>query len=209
MSTMPTKAAVRPVLGWLWAFLAVVGWLASLLIGLPIAATLGVGLTAGGLRWELGLHVVLAGALSIAITLLIGRYLFGGLVALGWSTFIAPAVGLAIAAAQQIALNSWALARFGVNDSDYIGWTAGLAYLVTLSALGTMGVGVAPRPALVAPLAGSALTSVAIWLVVLSNLPGLRDGIPADSLALASTIGLCALYPLGGLVVGLRRLRAS
>lgn len=206
---MLRTVAAHPATPWLWAGLSVAGWIASLFVALPIAATVGADLAGRGLRWDLGLYLALIGILSMAGAILIGRRLLGGMLNLTVGSVAASASGVVLAIAQELALHAWGSARFGYYDRDLIGWTAGLSFLVTLVALGTLGVAVAPRRAVGAPFLGLAAAGGGTWLVALSNIPGLRTGIPTDALPLAITIGLCAAYPIVGLAVGVRRLLST
>jgi hypothetical protein len=114
------------------------------------------------------------------------------------------AVGIGLSAVVNVVLQQWELARFGVTEPELVGPTAGLfAVLIGLAVAGFSAF-VAPRRLIGWPLAAVALGFVGVAIIVVSNLPGLANGISPESLPLATWVGLSGVYALvvAGLVVG-------
>ena len=134
------------------------------------------------------------GALAVAGVLIAGRLVFGRWLRVGVSAIVLAGVGIGLSVVVNVVLQQWAVARFGVMDADYVGWTAGLFTVLIGLAVAAFGVYVAPRHAVRWPLAfvvlGFALTAV----IVAANVPGLSDGIDPESWPLAIWLGISGLY---------------
>lgn len=205
---MLKSSSFRPAAAWLWAALSIAAWFASLWIALPVAspvAELGAGLFPAGIRWDLAVFLALNAGVSMLAVLAIGRRLLGEQVKVGWATLVLPFIGVALAIAIELLLHQWAEARFGLYDAELVWWTAGLSFIVVLTAVGIFGVLVAPRAAIVPPLIGLVAAAAIVCLVVLSNVAGLADGIEPASWPLAISVGLAAVYAIACVGVALRR----
>jgi len=194
-----------PTRGLTWAALSFVFFVAALLAVLPFTA-------AAKLVWDTPHLVEMAawspiwGVLSVlgvlvAAQLALGTWLRPSPVAFGVAAF-----GIGLSAVLNVVLQQWEIARFGITEPELVGLTAGLfAVLIGLAVAGFAAL-IAPRRLIGWPLAAFALGFVGVAIIVLSNVPGLRDGIAAGSWPLAICVGLSGVYALvtGGLV--LRRL---
>lgn len=183
---------------WLWAGLCFVAWFASLFVALPLAGPIGSIVNVAGpgepLRWELAVFLAIDGLLSMAAALVIGRRIFGrGLVARPVD-LVMPLIGVALAIAVELALHAWAEARFGYYDNELVWWTAGLAAMLVITAIATFGVQIAPAGAAIAPRTCTVIAALLVWLIVVSNAAGLRDGVDPESWPLAILVGLSAAY---------------
>ncbi len=188
--TQPDTSAWRlgAAAPWLWSFGSLVWYVASayltllLVTRIPAAQFLVQPLVWGG--------AVMGGALLFA-RMLFGRWLQVSRSALGLAV-----VGLALAGLLEESLHGWALARFGVFDSEMIGPSIGLFAVIVGSAAAGFAVLIAPRGASLPPLAvaiGGALLS---GLVVTMNMPGLGDGIDPESVAPAILMAAGGAYAL-------------
>lgn len=196
----------HPAAPWLWAFFSLLWWFVSLVLALPVG---GLVLGVGGLRYDLAAVLAVNGAASLAGVQLLGRAVLGGQLRPRGGAVALPFIGLALAIAAELALHEWAEARFGYYDAEMVWWTAGLAPTLVLVAVAAFGVLIAPPRALAPPLAGLALAVAGVLFIVASNVPGLRDGLDADSWPLASFVGLSGLYALNALVLGVWRARGG
>ena len=196
----------RPSLGaaaWVWAFLSLVWWFASLGLALPLATYLPD--FSDGLRWDLAVVLAMSGGLSLVGVWLLGRALLRRPLARPGVGLVVPIAGIALAIAEELALHAWAESRFGYYDSELIWWTAGLAPLVVLTAVASFGVFVAPAAAVAPPLVGLLLAVGGVLFVVVSNVPGLADGIDPGSWPLAIMVGLATAYAVAAAAFSLRR----
>jgi hypothetical protein len=115
------------------------------------------------------------------------------------------AIGIALSAVVHVVLREWQIARFGLPEPELVGWTAGLfAVLVGLS-VAAFGALIAPKQVVHWPLAAALAGATGVGLIVLTNVPGLRDGIADDSWPLAVWIGISALCALGTAGLAVRR----
>jgi hypothetical protein len=134
------------------------------------------------------------GTLALAGVLIAGRLVFGRWLAVGGLAVALAVLGIALSATVNVVLQQWAIARFGVMDADYVGWTAGLFTVLIGLAVAAFGIYVAPRHAVRWPrgfvVLGFALTGV----IVAANVPGLSDGIDPESWPLAIWLGITGFY---------------
>jgi len=175
-----------------WGLLSFVGFIAtvSALVwpigrlqeaGLPHAFTLGL--------WALA-WVLASGVLAF----LAGRVALGTWLDVRASAWLVLLVGALLSGAHLWVLADWAIARYGASDPDYIGSTILLFAVVAGVAVAGFGVQVSPRWAAWSPLAavvGGAVMGIAI---LLTNVPGLADGLAADSGPLAAATVAAGLY---------------
>jgi hypothetical protein len=104
-----------------------------------------------------------------------------------------PALGLGIAAAEELVLHEWAEASIGYYESDFVGPTALLSLTVVLLAIALFGTRVAPVGASLPPKLSAIIGAMTVLIIALSNLPALADGIGQGGLV-AVTIGLTGAY---------------
>jgi hypothetical protein len=115
------------------------------------------------------------------------------------------AIGIVLSATVHVVLQEWQIARFGYPEPELVGWTAGLfAVLVGLS-VAAFGALIAPKQVVHWPLAAALAGAAGVGLIVLTNVPGLSDGIADDSWPLAVWVGMSALYALGTAGLAVRR----
>lgn len=172
---------------WLWALGSLAWFVASAFLTLPLVAALPAQFLLQPLVWGTS---VLAGALVLA------RGAFGRWLPVPWSALTMALVGIVLAGLLDESLHGWALGRFGVFDWDVVGPTAGLSALLVGSTAAGFGVLVAPRGASLPPLAFAVGGALLSGLVVAMNMPGLGDGLSADSVLAALGVGACGAYAL-------------
>jgi hypothetical protein len=125
----------------------------------------------------------------VAARLVLGTWLQPPRVAVGIAV-----VGIALSAVVNVVLQQWEMTRFGITEPELVGPTAGLfAVLIGLAVAGFSAF-VAPRRLIGWPLGAVVLAFAGVAIVVLSNLPGLANGIPAESWPLAIWVGLSGVY---------------
>ncbi len=194
---------------WLWALLTlvalIVSFFAAFLIGTTAVRFGSAGPQGLEFRLDLALFLVLMGAFGMLGALAMARLVFGRWLPVSVATLVIPMIGVALAVAIELALHEWARVHIGQYDWDYLGSTAGLSFLVVLSAVATFGVLVAPRGAVLPPLLGLGLAALMVGFVFIANVPGLGDGIEPESWPLAIGIGLSAAYVIGSVAVGVHR----
>jgi hypothetical protein len=158
----------------------------------PLPPTLGVWI----LIWVVasGLWARIAARLTLGLQLPVGLW-----------AWVMLAAGSAIAALQAAVLTAWTIARFGYNETEYVGPTAVLFLGVAAVAVAGFGVLIAPRSAVWSPLICVGLGVGLTLAILVENLPGLADGISADSGWLAISTSFSALYALSVGVVSFRR----
>ena len=149
---------------------------------------------AGSLRTDIAAWIVLTAGVSVAVVLASGRAVFGTWLPVRPLAVAVPLIGVAVAVAEELLLHEWAEARFGHYDSELVWWTAALSGLVVATSIACFGTLVAPHGARLAPMVCQALATLAVAIVVASNLDGLRDGVRPESVLLATAVGLCGLY---------------
>jgi len=196
------------------AFVAGAVW-AGLSIGLFGAASLGVFPVVAMVRLQvdtshaaqMALWSVVWAALGCVGVLAAGRVAFGGWLRVPLSAAAIAGIGTVLSVGVNLELQEWAVGRYGYADPDFIGLTAGLFAVLVGLAVAAFGVFVAPRGFAAWPLTfqlfGTALTA----LVLLSNVPGLADGIGPDSWPLAIWLGISGLYAAGAALASIIRAR--
>lgn len=189
-----------------WAGLSLGAWFVSLFAVLPLVATIQI----GAVRWDIAAWLVLTGLIGVAAAHVFGTRLLGLPLRTTAAALAVPALGLILAVGVELALHEWALARVGpYYDSDYIGLTAGLSQSLVLTAIAAFGTLVAPRGAMYAPMACLVLAMALVLLIVVTNVPGLADGIEPESWSLAILIGLAAAYAVACIALGAQKVRVQ
>jgi hypothetical protein len=191
-----------------WAILSFVGFVAAIyalvwpaaqleeIVGLPHAVHLGL----------LALGWVLASGL---LALVAGRFVFGKWPEVrpaAWPVLIGGAV---VSAATDGIITDWTIAKFGMNEAELVGPMSLLFGVVAGVAVAGFGVQVAPRRAVWSPLFVVAGGAVLGALIILSNVPGLADGLGTHSGPLAIVTVGAALYIGAVGVLSLARLRSG
>jgi hypothetical protein len=134
----------------------------------------------------------------VAAQLALGAWLRPPLLAIG-----VAAVGIGLSAVLNVVLLQWQTTRFGYVEPELVGPTAALFAVLIGLAVAAFGALIAPRRLIGWPLAAFALGFVGVAIIVLSNIPGLGDGIGAESWPLAICVGLAGAYAMvtAGLVL--------
>ena len=123
-----------------------------------------------------------------------------------WLTLLSGAV---LSAATVLILAAWTIAKFGMNESDLVGPMSVLFGVIAGVAVGGFGVQVAPRWAAWSPLLAVAVGGVIGVAIILSNVPGLADGLGRNSGPLAAVTVVAALYIGAVGALSLARLRRT
>jgi hypothetical protein len=117
--------------------------------------------------------------------------------------------GATVSAAVVVVLSQWTIAKFGMNESDLVGPMSLLFGFIAAVAVAGFGVQVAPRGAAWAPLV-AVLGGVLIGIsIILSNVPGLSDGLGPNSGPLAVVTVVAAVYIGAVGILSLARLRRT
>jgi hypothetical protein len=182
-----------PARGFAWAALSFVFFLAALFAVLPVVAAVKLVWDAPHLAqmavWSPVWGILAVLGVLLAAQLALGAWLRPPAVAIGIA-----AVGIALSAVVNVVLQQWEMTRFGITEPELVGPTAGLfAVLIGLAVAGFSAF-VAPRRLIGWPLGAVVLSFAGVAIVVLSNLPGLANGIPTESWPLAIWVGLCGVY---------------
>lgn len=172
---------------WLWALGSLAWFVASAYLTLPLVSVLPAQFLIQPLVWGAS---VLLGALVLA------RGAFGRWLPVTWSALAVALVGLPLAGLLEASLHGWALGRFGVFSWQLLGPTAGLFALIVGSTAAGFGVLIAPRRASLPPLVFAVGGALLSGLVVATNVPGLGDGLGADSVLPALLVGAGGAYAL-------------
>jgi hypothetical protein len=195
-------------------------WMLALAWG--ILSFLGFVATVSVLVWPLG-QLQQAGVLSHPSSLGVWAFtwvLGSGLVALAaarvvfgrWldvrpAAWLLLIVGAVVSGALVVILAQWTIAKFGMNESDLVGPMSLLFGFIAGVAVAGFGVQVAPRGAAWSPflaVVGGAVIGISI---VLSNVPGLDDGLGRNSGPLAIVTVVAAAYIGAVGLASLARLR--
>jgi hypothetical protein len=137
---------------------------------------------------------LLWGGLSLVGVLIAGRIAFGRALRISAAGLLLAGTGIGLSAVVHVVLQQWAVARFGYYDPEFVWWTASLFAVLVGLATATFGVFVAPRGAHGWPLSFVLLGAALVVWIVLSNVPGLDDGIEPESWPLAIWLGISGLY---------------
>lgn len=210
-SSAPVRIAGRRWLAsWMlalaWGILSYLGFIATLTaLVWPIGQLQQVGLLSHpsslgvwAFSWVVGSGLV---ALAAA------RVVFGRWLEVRPGAWLLLVVGAILSGASEVILAQWTIAKFGMNDSDVVGPMWYLFGFIAGVAVAGFGVQVAPRWAAWAPLVavvGGAAIGAAI---ILSNLPGLSDGLGRHSGPLAVVTAAAATYLGVVAVTSVARLR--
>jgi hypothetical protein len=193
---------VTPGRGLTWAALSFTGFVASLFAVLPFIVAMKLIWDAPHLA-QMGAWSVIWGVLSLLGVLVAARLVFGAWLRPSPLGTVIAALGIGLSAVLNVVLFQWETTRFGYIEPELVGLTAGLfAVLIGLS-VASFGAFLVPRRLIGWSLAMVALGFAGVAIIVLSNLPGLADGIGANSWPLAICVGLSGVYALitGGMVV--------
>lgn len=151
-----------------------------------------------GFFWVLGSGLVALAAARIVF----GRWL--DVRPAAWLLLIGGAI---VSGALEVILARWTIAKFGMNESDLVGPMSVLFGVIAGVAVAGFGVLVAPRWAawvpLVAVVAGAGIGAA----IIVSNVPGLSDGLGPRSGPLAVVTVAAAIYFGVVAVVSVARLR--
>jgi hypothetical protein len=196
MTTTSIERLRPSVAGLLWTVLSLVLFVAAAFGVFPVSMVLRLFVeTTHAL--DMTLWSVVWASLAALGVLVAARIVFGIWPRVGPGGFVLVAIGTALSVGTHLTLQSWAEARFGYFDPDFIGWTAGLFAILVGLATAALGVMVAPRGATAWPLAFVLLGSAGVAFVLAGNLPGLADGLAPDSWPLAAWLGASGLYAAG------------
>jgi len=195
---------VSPSRSLTWAALSFTGFVASLFAVLPFIAGMELVWNAPHLA-QMGAWSLVWGVLSAVGVLIPARLSFGSWVRPRPLAIGMLAVGTGLSAIVNVVLQQWEISRFGITEPELVGLTAGLFAMLIGVAVAAFGAFLVPRQAIGWPVAAVVLGSVATALIVASNLPGLSDGISAESWPLAIWVGLSALYVLIATALVVRR----
>lgn len=199
-------------LNWIWGFCLLIGWILAFLAAFGIASTLVSrdllpGSIDTNLRWDLAFLNATMGVLGLVTVLGVARVVFGCWPsAKAWHVAVAI-VGFVISISEELVLHEWAEVHIGQYEFDYVAPTAVLSWTTILVAVTAFATLVAPRGAALPPTLGLWAAGAFVGVVTLMNVPGLRDGIEPESWTLAILIGLSAVYALGCISLGVRRVR--
>jgi len=120
--------------------------------------------------------------------------------------FSGAAIGIGLSAVVHVVLQQWEIERFGYPDPEFVGWTAALFGVLIGQATAHFGSQIAPRKSRGWPTAATVVGAAIGSLIVVSNLPGLEDGIRPESVPLAIWIAASGVYLLA--TTGLAVMRA-
>lgn len=193
---------LTPGSGLTWAALSFTGFVASLFAVLPFIFAMKLIWDAPHLA-QMGAWSVVWGVLSLIGVLVAARLVFGAWLRPPPLALVVAGVGIGLSAVLNVVLLQWETARFGYVEPELVGLTAGLfAVLIGLS-VAAFGAFLVPRRLIGWPLAMVALGFAGVAIIVLSNVPGLANGIGLDSWPLALCVALSGVYALatGGLVL--------
>ena len=178
--------------GLYWAGLSLGAFVAAAFVSLPVATGFG-----GVLRVpDTAAVTVTWGCLAIGSVLGAGRIAFGRWLPVNVAALFVAALGIGLAVGVDTTLREWATARLGYYDPDQVWWSAGLFAVLIGLATATFGVLVAPSGYARWPAAFALAGAAGVLFIVLSNVPGLGDGIDPQSWPLAIWIGLGGAYAL-------------
>lgn len=196
------QLSVSPARGLVWALLSFATFVAALFAVLPIVAVTNWFADVPHLT-EMAAWSVVWGGLSLIGVLSAARVAFGAWLIVNAIAVGTAAVGIALSAIVHVVLEQWEIARFGIPEPEYVGWTAGLFAVLIGLAVAAFGALLAPRQVIGWPLTAVVIGTAGVALVVLTNVPGLGDGIGDESWPLAIWVGLSGLYALSvaGLVI--------
>jgi len=193
-----------PGRGVAWAVMSFAAYVAALFAILPVLAVIN-WFTDVPHMTEMAAWSVVWGGLSLIGVLIAARVAFGAWLPFNAIGIATAVIGIALSAIVHVVLQQWEIARFGVPEPQYVGWTAGLFAVLIGLAVAAFGAFLAPRQVIGWPVSAVVLGAAGVAFIVLSNVPGLSDGIGDESWALAIWLGLSGLYALGVAGLAIRR----
>jgi hypothetical protein len=155
-----------------------------------------------GLRFDLAVFLLLWGVFGMIGVLVAARLAFSRWLQVQARDLALPAIGIAVAIAEELALHEWAEASIGFYEWDFIGWTAALSFVLVGLAVALFGVAIAPPGAERPPTIGMKLAAALVLFIVVWNVPDLLDGIGPHSWPIAVLIGASGLYAGAAVVSG-------
>jgi len=190
--------------GLAWASLSVVFFVAALFAVLPVIAAMQLVWNAPHLAqmaaWGPAWGILAVGGVLLAAQVSLGAWLRPSPTAIGIAT-----VGICLSSVVNVVLQQWEMTRFGITEPELVGPTAGLFAVLIGLAVASFAALIAPRRVIGWPLAAVVLGFLGVATIVLSNLPGLRDGISPESWPLAIWAGISGLYALAATGLVIRR----
>lgn len=185
------------VVGWIWAAGSVALLAPALLVAFGLVSWLP-RLVLPQLWMDHGLElattIVTWGAIGMLGAAGLARLLLGRVVILHRPPLLAAAAGLAIAAALQVALDSWAVNKFGYFEPEIMGPTVMLPFGLAALAVALFGVAVAPSGADLPPRISVIGGGLAALMAAVLNVPGAADGIAASAVPLAVVLTIVSGY---------------
>lgn len=195
-----------------WIILSIVAFFAALLATLPTVSLIGSTLSpAGDLHLlQMALWPIVWGTFALAAVWLLGRALLG-FPRLHPTGLALAVTGVGLAAWHHVVLQLWGRAHLGYYDPDMIGPTAGLFAVLVGIGVAAFGSYVAPRGVLWVPGALVVLGTLGVLVIAAGNaIAGAPNGIAADSIPLAVSIGAAVAYAVAASVlVVVRALRPA
>jgi hypothetical protein len=192
---MTPQPPAAPARGLTWAALSVVFFVAALFAILPLVAAVRMVWEAPHLA-EMALWSPSWGILAMLGVLLAARLALGTWLRPSATAIGIAAVGIGLSAVVNVVLQQWEQLRFGITEPELVGPTAALFAMLVGLAVAGFAAFLAPRRMIGWPVVAVALGFIAVAVIVGSNVPGLRDGIGADSWPLAIWVGLSGIYAL-------------
>ena len=190
---------------WAWALLTILAlplaFLGAFVVAIAVVSRSLVPNVAEGLRLDLALWLLCFGALGLLGVLVAARLAFRRWLSVRAQHVAVAAFGIVLAIAVELTLHEWAEASIGYYDSDFIGWTAGLSFSLVVLAIAVFGQAIAPAGFGVPARLGTRLGVVLVLFIILSNVPGLGDGIGPNSWPLAISIGLAGVYAIAAAAI--------
>jgi hypothetical protein len=187
-----------------WAVLSFVTFVAALFATLPILAFINWFTDLPHLT-DMAAWSIIWGCLSLIGVLVAARLAFGAWLPLHAAGIGVAAIGVVLSAIVHVVLQEWEIARFGVPEAEYVGWTAGLFAVLIGLAAAIFGTSLAPKPVILWPVSCVLFGAAGVAFILLTNIPGLGDGIAYDSWPLAIWVGLSGLYALVAAGIAVRR----
>ena len=193
-----------PSQGLTWAALSAAFFVAALFAVLPVIAAVKLVWDAPHLA-QMAVWAPIWGVLAMLGVLLAAQLALGTWLTPPPAAIVVATVGIALSAVINVVLQQWEMARFGITEAELVGPTAGLFAVLTGLAVAGFAALVAPRRLIGWPLAAVLLGFVGVAIIVGSNVPGVTDGVAAESWPLAICVGLSGLYALFVTVLAARR----
>lgn len=128
------------------------------------------------------------------VALAAARVVFGRWLEVRRAAWLLLIVGAIVSGASEVILAQWTIAKFGMNESDLVGPMSYLFGFIAGVAVAGFGVQVAPRGAAWSPLVAMAGGAVIGISIIVSNIPGLADGLGRQSGPLAVVTVAAAAY---------------